>query len=514
MRSRGVLLCAAGRRRAALPGLSGGASSYEPNRLATALRTATAWLVRTLAHPRLAPHAFSVARWGRYTAAAGLFLLAGTASAQDAGVAAAEDLAVTQAVEETSGRLAEWITEHVGSWGRITVVGVEAWRLCALFGLLLLTFLGARMLRVFLDRFAKRLVQRTRWQGDDLLLAAVGDPASLFVHAIGLYVAVLPVLLKLSGVLRRGVGRICLAIAAAAVVWYLYRVVDVVDHYLRRLAGRTDNDLDDTFVDIIRKTMRVFLVIVAVLFIGQSILQLKITALLASAGIAGLAIAFAAQDTIANFFGSFMLLLDRPFKTGERVVIEDIDGAIESIGFRSTRIRTLDGHQVSIPNKLVADAKIENVGRRPHIKRVSNITITYDTPVAKVEKAVQIIKEVLHDHRGMDAEYPPRVYFNDFNDWALNIMMVAWYHPGDYWGYLQWCEETNLAIMRRFEEEGIEFAFPTTTQYVAHDPKRPLSITTLHQPAGSGAESAPGRVQPFPEDASSLSSTGSTSRDG
>ncbi len=391
-------------------------------------------------------------------------------------------------VEEASGKLALWFSEHTGQWGRTTVAGVELWRYAGVLVLLFATFLAAHLARRFLTRFARRLAAYTRWEADDLLLEAADEPVSLFVTALGLYVACLPLLVLFSPRIRSVTGRISLAVAAGAVFWYFFRIVNVLDHYLRQLAQRTDNDLDDTFADILRKTLRVFIVIVGVLFIGQSILQLKITALLASAGIAGLAVAFAAQDTIANFFGSFMLLLDRPFRVGERIVVADTDGIVEAIGFRSTRIRTLDGHLVSIPNKEVANAKVENVGRRPFIRRLSNFTITYDTPPEKVETAVSIIRDVLKQHGHMDPEHPPQVYFNDYTDWALNIIMIAWFVPADYWAYLQWCERVNLDIMHRFGEAGIEFAFPTNTTYLAHDPNRALTVSVHAQspPASDG----------------------------
>jgi len=381
-------------------------------------------------------------------------------------------------VEQASGRLAQWFSARTGTWGRVTFAGIEVWRYASCLLLLIATFLLAQIVRQFVSRFARKLAEYTRWEADDLLSEAAADPAALFVTALGLYVAALPILTVFSRMIRTMTGRACLAIAVGALFWYAYRAVNVLDHYLRKLAQRTDNDLDDTFADIIRKTLRVFIVFVAVLFIGQSILHLKITALLASAGIVGLAVAFAAQDTIANFFGSFMLLLDRPFRVGERIVVSDTDGTVEAIGFRSTRIRTLDGHLVSLPNKTVANARVENVGRRPYIRRLSNFTITYDTPPDKVEKAVEIIRSVLERHGHMDPDHPPKVHFNDYTDWALNIIVIAWFVPADYWAYLEWCEQVNLDIMRQFAEEGIEFAFPTNTTYLAHDPNRALTIAT------------------------------------
>ncbi|MEE9371032.1 MAG: mechanosensitive ion channel family protein, partial [Sedimentisphaerales bacterium] len=185
----------------------------------------------------------------------------------------------------------------------------------------------------------------------------------------------------------------------------------------------------------------------------------------------GVAIAFAAKDTIANFFGSVMIFADKPFQIDELVKIGEHYGPIEEVGFRSTRIRTLQGHLVTIPNSVVANSMVENVGRRPFIRRTSDITITYDSGHKKAGRAVEIIKEVLADvpEVNTDPDKLPRVYFSDFNDWALNIYVSYWVKPPDYWLYQQVNERVNLEIMKRFEAEQIEFAFPSQTLYVKRD---------------------------------------------
>ena len=159
---------------------------------------------------------------------------------------------------------------------------------------------------------------------------------------------------------------------------------------------------------------------------------------------------------------------------GDRIVVGGTDGPVEEVGLRSTRIRTLDGHLVTIPNGTLAHEKIQNISKRPYIKRVANITVTYDTPPEKVERAVEIIKDLLENHEGMSPDLPPRVVFNEFLDAALNILVIYWYSPPNYWDFLAFNQRINLEILRRFNEEGIEFAFPTQTLYLAGDPNRPL----------------------------------------
>lgn len=388
-------------------------------------------------------------------------------------------------LEDTAAK----VSGRLGGRMRRRYMGIELWRYAYCLIVLLAAFLASYLFTGYFLRYGIRVAERTHTEIDDMIFRAAIRPSRIVIQAVGVYLAFMPLLLgaELPPALIHWFGRLCLAVAAGAVFWYAYHLVDVADHYMRRFAERTDNDFDNGFVDVLRKTLRMFVIALGVLFIGRYILNWDITALLASAGIVGLAVAFAAQDTIANLFGTVMLLLDRPLRVGERVIIEGAEGPVESVGFRSTRVRTLDGNLVAIPNKTVANTKIENVGRRPFIKRVSTIGVTYDTPCEKVRRAVEIIREILADHEGMDPEYPPRVHFAEFNAYSLDIVMIAWYHPAEYWEYLRWCEEVNFRIMKAFEEEKIEFAFPTSTTYLAGDPNRPLNLVNPAAAPGGSA---------------------------
>jgi len=265
--------------------------------------------------------------------------------------------------------------------------------------------------------------------------------------------------------------KIVQAVAAIALAYALYRLVDVIEYYLQRWTSKTRTKLDDMLVPVIRKSLRVTIAIIAALWIADGILGAEIRAILLSAGVGGIAIALAAKDTIANFFGSVTIFADRPFQIGELVKIDEHLGPVEEVGFRSTRIRTLQGHLVTIPNSVITNSCVENIGRRPFIRRTSNITITYDSGHTKTKRAVEIIKEVLAGvpQLNTDPEKPPRVYFSDFNDWSLNIYMSYWVKPADYWLYHQVNEQVNFEITKRFEAEQIEFAFPTQTLYVKKD---------------------------------------------
>ena len=223
-------------------------------------------------------------------------------------------------------------------------------------------------------------------------------------------------------------------------------------------------------------SLRATVIVLTIVQIAQILSGKEVTSILAGLGIGGLAFALAAQDTIKNFFGSLVLLSDRPFEVGERVIVDSTDGIIESVGMRSTRVRTLTGHLVTIPNGELANKSIENIAKRPHIRRLFNITVTYDTPPAKVQEAKEILEDILKDHEGMHADFPPRVYFNEFQDCALSFLCIYWYHPAAYWDFLAFGEKVNLQILERFNSAGIDFAFPTQTVHLAGDPSRPLEV--------------------------------------
>ena len=380
----------------------------------------------------------------------------------------------------------EKASHHVGSWIKAEVGFGISWLELVVFAfLLLIVVVVERILRWTIQAQIHRLPsdsQAISWK--KLLFTSLSRPLSLFIWAYGIYAALSPLLVHFQTPegpnLVRDIARKAADIAGSfAILWFIYRLVDVVDVQLRKWAAVSRSTIDDMLAPLVGRTLRVFIVMIGGIIIIQNVTGVKIGPLLASLGIGGLAIAFAAKDSIANFFGTVTILFDKPFQVGERIVIDNYDGVVESVGFRSSRLRTLAGHLVTIPNDRVVNSSVENIGLRPHIKWVTNIGITYDTPPEKAEKAVQIIRDLLENHEGIKEDFPPRVFFNGFNDWSLNIMVIAWYHPPDYWAYQAWLQKTCLEIMNRFQAEGIEFAFPSRTIYMANDDKRQLKLQLM-----------------------------------
>jgi len=364
------------------------------------------------------------------------------------------------------------------TWLKFDLGQNETWRFGLLLLVILATLIIGRIVRFVLNQSARKLAQKEQTKLLGLFLRSLAGPSAMAIFAGGTYMARLCLKFAVpprdegfSVQIFELWGRVCHAIVALAVAYLLYRMVDIIEHYLKLWTSKTQSNLDDMLVPVIRKSLRIFIVVLAALFIADNILGMDIGTFLAAAGVGGLAFALAAKDTLANFFGSVTIFADRPFQVGERIKVGGFDGPVEEVGFRSTRIRTLDGHLVSVPNSKIANDMVENIGRRPFIKRVTNIGITYDTPTEKVEKAVQIIKDILAGTEEVNRapDMVPRVYFTEFKDFYLNILMIYWVTPPNYWDFQAVNQRVNLAIMRAFEAEGIEFAFPTQTLYVKKD---------------------------------------------
>ena len=231
--------------------------------------------------------------------------------------------------------------------------------------------------------------------------------------------------------------------------------------------------------NLIRILCRVLGIIAAVIVFleGGRYLGFPLTTLLASAGIGGLAVALSAQGLIKGLFGTVTILLDKPYRVGERIVVKGHDGFVEEIGLRSTKIRALTGNYISIPNDQMADSEIENIGKRRHIRRRTEIHIPIDTSRAKVAEAADCIREILSDHKGMSPDFPPRVFFTDFAPDAFVIQIVYWYSPPVYWEFMAFSEKINLEIFAAFEKRGIQFSLPLRHTYWKQDDRQgPLEI--------------------------------------
>ncbi len=353
------------------------------------------------------------------------------------------------------------------------IVENQLWRVAGLFVIILMAFLVGKIIKTVLQKSIPRAEAEQK-----IIFAAgmnaIARSAVYFCGVLGIFVGLN--VLNLAPKVVEIVSTINSVLIATAIGWLIYCLVDIPIVWFFSFSDKTDSKIDDMLVPIVRKSLRITVVILVLVQIFQILSDKPLTSIIAGLGIGGLAVALAAQDSLKNIFGSIVLLIDKPFVFGERINVDGHDGMVEEIGLRSTRIRTLDGHLVTIPNGDLANKTIQNIAKRPFIKRIANITITYDTPPEKVDRAIVILKEILENHEGMSEAFLPRVFFSEFNADSLNLMVIYWYHPPDYWAFMEFSERFNKEVLKRFNDEGIEFAFPTQTIYLAGDAARPMSI--------------------------------------
>ncbi len=351
--------------------------------------------------------------------------------------------------------------------------GNEVWRIALLIIIIALSLFIGRILKYFLHRLKPKLEALGK-----NLLAVSAESASLSVtflfFSIGLRTGIS--FLNVPEGFQSLLFTTLALLIILAIGHFAYRQIDVLDAWLKRFAKEDDSNIDRMLIPIVGKSVRVAVVILVVLQAAQTLSDQPITSILAGIGIGGLALGLAAQDTIRNFFGSLMIFADKPFNVGELINLDSQLGVVMEVGVRTTKIKTLDGHMLTVPNGNLANMTIHNIGKRQFIRRVFDVTITYDTPPEKVDRAVEILKDILDNHEGINPEMPPRVFFDEMNADSLNLKCFYWYHPPDFWQYMQFTEWVNREIFRRFNEEGIDFAFPTQTIHLAGDSNRPLNI--------------------------------------
>lgn len=277
-------------------------------------------------------------------------------------------------------------------------------------------------------------------------------------------------------------------VLSVAGVWAAYRTTDLVAEVFARKAAKTESRFDDLLIPLIRKTVKIFITAVGVVYIAGA-LSIEIVPLLTGLGIGGLAVAFAAKDTIENFFGSVAVVLDKPFQVGDWIQVDDVDGVVEELGFRSTRIRTFYNSLVTVPNATLVRAKVDNYGERKYRRTSTSLSLTYDTPPDRIEAFCEGVREIIRTHPYTRKDFYC-VYFNNFGAHSLDVMLYCFHECPDWQTELRERQRLFLDILRLADRIGVEFAYPTQTLFVnpERDGEEPAP------PPGSDAETRAHRL--------------------
>lgn len=260
----------------------------------------------------------------------------------------------------------------------------------------------------------------------------------------------------------------------------LYRLTTFVPELLAAVSQNSALAVEPMLVTLSEKLAKALVAIVVPLVIIQN-LGINVASILAGLGLGGLAFALAAKDTAANLFGSLMIMLDRPFKVGDWVIIGDDEGNIEEIGLRTTRIRTFYDSMISVPNSEVINSIVDNMGSRNFRRIKTTLGITYNTPPEKITEFIRTIKKIIYHHPKSQKPGDHHVVLTNFSSSSLDIMLYFFISVKDWTEELKAREEIFLAILTAARQQNISFAYPTRTLHMQDSSVVQRSLGGGHQ---------------------------------
>ncbi len=323
-----------------------------------------------------------------------------------------------------------------------------------------------QIVTVVLGRRLRKLAAGTETEADDLALNAVVGPIGTVALITGLYLAFRLLASEFEELVASS-ATVFKLLLTLVIAWGVFRLVDAAAIILAELARRTDTSLDDSLIILLRKSAKVLVGIMAFLLAAQN-LGYSVSGLLAGLGIGGFAFALASKDTIANLFGGATILLDKPFRVGDWITLENADGTVEEIGLRSTRIRTFAKTLVSIPNQALANATVENHSLMPKRRVKMTVGVTYEATPDQMRDLVSRVEKLLRNHPDVHQEFL-MVKFTEFSESSLDLLVYYFSTTTDWVAHLQVRQEINLAIMDLVEKVGLSIAFPTRTVHLVEE---------------------------------------------
>ncbi|GEA13911.1 mechanosensitive ion channel protein [Moorella sp. E308F] len=305
-----------------------------------------------------------------------------------------------------------------------------------------------------------RITQRTATDLDDQMVKSLERPLQNFVAALGIYLAL--TILPLSQAQHLWVLKVFRSYLIILIAWVLY-ILSGPDSVVSREV-RKKFDINNILVPFLSKAIR-FIVCALALMVVAVEWNYNINGLITGLGLGGLAFSLAAKDTLANMFGGMVIFLDKPFTIGDWISTPSVEGTVEDITFRSTKIRTFAHALVTVPNATLANEPITNWSRMGKRRITFHLGVTYTTSRSKLEKCVQAIRAMLEEHPGIHKE-TIFVYFERFNESSLDIFLYFFTNTTDWKEYLSIREDVNFKIMQILEQEGVSVAFPSRSIYI------------------------------------------------
>ncbi|MDH3200587.1 MAG: mechanosensitive ion channel family protein [Myxococcales bacterium] len=332
---------------------------------------------------------------------------------------------------------------------------VKTW-LVAL-GVAVAVFVLLRLFQQFLVIWVGRLIKKTKTKWDDIFIHSLRNTKPLFLAILSLFAGA--VVLELSDDVRAILWQIVMiAFLLQVGIW----VSSGLMYWLRSYRQDQEDPASVMTMNALGFLARLALWSIVVLLILDN-LGVDITALVAGLGIGGIAIGLAVQNILGDLFASLSIVLDKPFVLGDFIIVDDLMGSVESIGIKTTRVRSISGEQLVFSNSDLLDSRIRNYGRLYKRRVVFTLGVTYGTAKDKLEKIPEILREAIE---AQDKAKFDRSHFASYGDFSLNFETVYFVMDSDYNLYMDIQQAINLAVYQRFAEEGIEFAFPTQTLFL------------------------------------------------
>ncbi|MCX9084828.1 MAG: mechanosensitive ion channel family protein [Candidatus Methanoperedens sp.] len=345
--------------------------------------------------------------------------------------------------------------------------GVKIDKLILFFIIIFLTFLIKFIIIYIIDSKISVLVKKSKTEFDDLLINAIKIPLGYMILLQGFYAATLALQLPE----KIGLFEISLIVHAIYILsvslimlYFTFKIIDIIAYYLYLQAKKSESTLDDQLVPLIVKSLRIVVATVGILFILQNF-GYNVTSLLAGLGIGGLAFALAAQNTVSNLFGSITIFSDKPFQLGDWIQVGDIEGTVEEVGFRTTRVRRFDQALVTVPNSQFINTGVVNYSAMKKRRITFNLGLIYGTSASKMNEVVAGIKKIIKEDEEFDHSFY-MVRFTEFGAYSLNIFIYCFTRTTDWAEFLRVKEKFNIKIMQLVEELCVQIAFPSQTIYM------------------------------------------------
>ena len=341
-----------------------------------------------------------------------------------------------------------------------TFWGIPLANLVAAFLVLFIFLLFRRLFAYLTVSVLQKLAKRTKTYYDDRIISGLKAPVSFAFVLIGLHLFFALIFWE-----PQVVKNILNSLIVFDIFWAIVAIAQALRGLFHAATAKFNSDLSREMGDFILKIVKIIIGGLGLATILQ-VWGINVTALIASLGLGGLAFALAAKDTASNLFGSFALLADKSIRIGEWIKVGTTEGVVENIGMRTTKIRSFQKSLITVPNQLIANTPIENFSRRGSRRIKMRIGLTYDTSGEQIEKIVEEIRYMLHNHKDISQKETLLVNFESFGDFALNIFIYTFTSTANWEKYLYIREDIHLQIMQIVEENHSSFAFPSQSVYI------------------------------------------------